>query len=214
MNLTVDQPVRKAGCLSHDDKMVIRENSTILKDATLVRGCVKGNEEALSTLYFRYSAIILNHLYRMVHNRIEAEDLTEETFFRVWSKASLYDERKGSFKTWLFRMASRLAINRLRKTSRREKLSAQIPLMDQDVEDNSTSPVASAHASESRKLVHRALSTLKEKDRAIISLRHFEGIGEHEVAEILGIPKGTVKSRTYYAVRRLKSALESLGFNK
>lgn len=191
--------------------MAIRENMNKLEDPILVRECADGNEEALKNLYFRYNITILNHLYRMVHDRVAAEDLTEETFFRVWRKASLFDERKGSFKTWLFRMASRLAINRLKRRTRRERRAPHVTLPEQEVADRSRSPVEEAHASEARERVQTALSTLNDKDQAVLVLRHLEGMGEQEVAKILGIPKGTVKSRTYYAVRRLKGALEGTG---
>lgn len=191
--------------------MAIRENMNKLADPILVRECADGNEEALKILYFRYNITILNHLYRMVHDRVAAEDLTEETFFRVWRKASLFDEAKGSFKTWLFRMASRLAINRLKRRTRRERRAPQVTFPEQEVADRSRSPVEEAHALEARERVQTALSTLNDKDRAVLVLRHLEGMGEQEVAKILGIPKGTVKSRTYYAVRRLKGALEGTG---
>ena len=194
--------------------MVIRENSKVLEDPKLVRSCVNGDEAALETLYLRYNTIILNHLYRMVQDRTAAEDLTEETFFRVWRKAALYDEKKGSFKTWLFRMATRLAINRLKKKARRDERAQQLPLSGQEIADGSSSPVRAARESEAKEIVNRALQNLNEKDKAVLLLRHFEGLGEQDVARILGIPRGTVKSRTYYAVKRLKDALEGMGYTR
>lgn len=180
-----------------------------MNDETLVRCCATGDESALEILYQRYSNILLNFLYKMIPERTAAEDLTGETFFRVWNKASLFDERKGSFKTWVFRMASRLALNRLKRETRRERLAAQLPLGDRDVADHSQSPVDAARSAENRAWVHRALNHLNDRDRAVLILRHFQGLGEQEVAEVLDIPRGTVKSRTYYAVRRLKTALET-----
>ncbi len=195
-------------------EMVIRETCETVEDAAWVRACVGGDEEALKSLYFRYNAIILNHLYKMMRDRIAAEDLTEETFFRVWRKASLFDERKGSFKTWLFCMATRLALNRLKKRARRNARAASLRLDGREVDDGSVSPEEAAGASETRDLLRTAMDTLGERDRAVLLLRHFEGLGEGEVARVLGIPKGTVKSRSYYAVKRLKNALEGLGFTR
>jgi RNA polymerase sigma-70 factor (ECF subfamily) len=194
--------------------MVIRENSKVLEDPKLVRSCVNGDEAALETLYIRYNTIILNHLYRMMQDRTAAEDLTEETFFRVWSKAALFDENKGSFKTWLFRMATRLAINRLKKKARRAERAQQLPLSGQEIADGSSAPDRAAGKSEAKEIVNRALQNLNEKDKAVLLLRHFEGLGEQDVARILGIPRGTVKSRTYYAVKRLKDALEGMGYTR
>lgn len=188
------------------------KNKDTFDDERLVRHCISGDENALRMLYDRYNVSILNYLYRMLPDRTMAEDLTEETFFRVWRKAKLFDASKGSFKTWLFRMASRLAINQLKKRARREKLAAQVPLMEQEVKDESLKPDEAANTSESRSLVQRALATLNEKDKSVLILRHFKGMGEGEVADVLKIPRGTVKSRTYYAVKRLKVALENMGF--
>ena len=203
--------MKAVGASPVDETMTIRESKKVFEDEQLVRSCADGDEAALKELYFRYNHAIFNYLYRMLPDRTAAEDLLEETFFRVWRKASLFDERKGSFKTWLFRMASRLAINRLKKRARRERLAAHISLGDQEVEDTSMSPEKEVDTLEVRSLVLRALETLSEKDRAVLVLRHLKGLGEEEVAQALGIPKGTVKSRTYYAVRRLKGALEGMG---
>jgi len=200
------------GRLSHDYNMVIWEKIKDLTDERLVRFCANGNEEALKPLYFRYRDIVFRHLYRMTTDRVTAEDLTEETFFRVWRKASLFDPEKGSFKTWLFRMATRLAINKLNKRARREKRASQVALSGFEMENPLYSPEEAACTSEARELVQKALSSLREKDRAVLSLRHLDSMGEHDVARILGIPKGTVKSRTYYAIRRLKDVLVDMGY--
>ncbi len=178
----------------------------------LVRACADGDEGALEGLYKRYNTVILNYLYRMLRSRADAEDLTEETFFRVWRKASLFDGQKGSFKTWLFRMAGRLAFNRLRKTTRRQGIAAQVPLGDLEVEDSSSSPESMAYTSETCELVMNALGTLNDRDRSVLMLRHIKGMGEEDVSRILDIPRGTVKSRTYYAIRNLKVALERVGY--
>lgn len=191
--------------------MVIREKQSVATDEMLIRRCSDGDETALNPLYQRYKSSIISYLYRLTHSRVEAEDLTEETFFRVWQKSALFNVNKGSFKTWLFRLATHLAINKLRKRARRESLAPHKTLVDQEVEDLSLSPETMARTSEARRLVRTALSTLSEKDQAVLVLRHLEGLGEEEVARILRIPRGTVKSRTYYAVRNLRGALESLG---
>ncbi|MHC4943538.1 MAG: RNA polymerase sigma factor [Planctomycetota bacterium] len=191
--------------------MTIRENKSVCEDEWLVRFCANGDESALEILYQRYNNAILNFIYRMTSDRTTAEDLTEETFFRVWRKAALFNAKKGTFKTWLFRMASRLTINRLKKQGRRDQLAAQLPMPEQEFEDRSHNPVSAASSAESRRMVHQALRSLNENDRAVLLLRHFKGMGEEEVAQVLKIPKGTVKSRTYYAVRRLKCALEGMG---
>jgi len=109
-------------------------------------------------------------------------------------------------------MATHLAINLLNKKARRNKRAKQVPLPEYEMPDSTQSPEEAAGISEAKQMVRRALLKLNEKDRAVLSLRHIEGICEKEVAAILNIPRGTVKSRTYHAIRRLKTALEGMGF--
>jgi RNA polymerase sigma-70 factor (ECF subfamily) len=191
--------------------MSFRENKETIHDESLIRSCVDGDESALEILYARYSRSVFAFLYRMGSDRTAAEDLTEETFYRAWRKAPLFDARKGSFKTWLFRMAARLAINRFKREGRRESIAPRVPLAE-EIPDGGPAPVEAAWILESRGLLRVALAGLKEKDRSILLLRHIQGMSEEEVGRVLRIPKGTVKSRTYYAMRRLKESLEGMGF--
>ena len=204
--------VEEYGCLSPGvANMPIRETELNQEDAQLVRACAGGDAAALSELHRRYNRSVWNLLYRLVADRQMAEDLAEETFFRLWRKAGLFDERKGAFRTWLFRMATRLAFNHLKKQARRRQRGVEVALEGAERVQPGRGPEEAARVEEEKRLVRRAIEILAPRDRAVLFLRHFQGLDETECARVLGIPRGTVKSRTFYALRRLREVLEGMG---
>lgn len=174
-------------------------------DVDLVRRCARGDREALRLLHERHSESLLRFLERMLHDRARAEDVCQEAFLRIWRRAELFDPARGAFTAWLFRAAANLAFNRLAlKSSSETELSSQLVLPPAIVE----SPADGASDRERARLLHEALATLSPRDRAILTLRHIEERPVAEIAEILDVPEGTVKSRCHYAMHRLRAALE------
>jgi RNA polymerase sigma-70 factor (ECF subfamily) len=174
-------------------------------DADLVRRCARGDRDALRLLHERHSESLLRFLERMLHDRARAEDVCQEAFLRIWRRAELFDPARGAFTAWLFRAAANLAFNRLAlKSSSETELSAQLVLPPADVQ----SPAEGASDNERARLLHQALAALSPRDRAILTLRHIEERPVAEIAAVLEIPEGTVKSRCHYAMHRLRSALE------
>lgn len=182
------------------------------EDVRWVRACARGDAAALAEIHHRYNRVVLNHVYRMVWDRQAAEDLAEETFFRLWRKAHLYDPRKGAFRTWLMQMATRLAFNHLKKQARRVRQGGrEVSLEAAEPAGSGRGPVETVCLEEEKRLVRRALQAIAPRDRAVLLLRHFQGLDEAACAQALGIPRGTVKSRTFYALRRLREVLEGMG---
>jgi RNA polymerase sigma-70 factor (ECF subfamily) len=174
-------------------------------DVELVRRCARGDREALRLLHERHSESLLRFLERMLHDRARAEDVCQEAFLRIWRRAELFDPARGAFTAWLFRAAANLAFNRLAlKSSSETELSSQLVLPAAVVE----SPAEGASDRERARLLHDALATLSARDRAILTLRHIEERPVAEIAAILDVPEGTVKSRCHYAMHRLRAALE------
>jgi RNA polymerase sigma-70 factor (ECF subfamily) len=178
-------------------------------DGELVRRCMHGDERALELLHRRHAPALLRFLERLLKDGARAEDVCQEAFLRIWRRAELFDAARGTFTAWLYRAAANLAYNRLAlKSAKESELSALTVLPAVDVE----SPLQGASASERERLLHRALASLSPRDRAILTLRHIEERPVAEIADILDIPEGTVKSRVHYAMHRLRAALEpSLG---
>jgi RNA polymerase sigma-70 factor (ECF subfamily) len=174
-------------------------------DVDLVRRCARGDAAALRALYERHGESLLRFLERMLRDRPRAEDVCQEAFLRVWRRAELFDPARGTFTAWLYRAAANLAFNRLAlKSSSETELSAQVVLPPAET----VSPSEEASENERARLLHAALGALTPRDRAILTLRHIEERPVAEIAAILDIPEGTVKSRVHYAMHRLRSVLE------
>lgn len=173
-------------------------------DASLVRKCADGDQLALRQLYETHAPGLLRYLERLLGEAGLAEDVCQEAFLRLWRKAEMFDAQRGSFSAWLYRAASNLAFNRLALRSAKE---TTMDHGDELVFDGLSKPLETAARGEHQELVHGALARLTPADRAILTLRHLEERPVAEVAGILGIPEGTVKSRVHYALHRLRALL-------
>lgn len=176
-----------------------------LADAELMEWCKRSEEKALEVLHQRHSAGLLRFLERMLRDRARAEDVCQEAFMKIWRRAELFDPMRGTFSAWLYRAAANLAYNRLALRSSSESTLSALQVLPPAKGD---SPVDGASDQERHGLLHAALGGLTERDRAILVLRHIDERPVAEIAAILAIPEGTVKSRCHYAMHRLRSALE------
>jgi RNA polymerase sigma-70 factor (ECF subfamily) len=150
------------------------------------------------------------YIYRMVQDADTAEDLLQEFFFRVWSKAASWTG-EGSFKNWAFRIASNLALNYLRARKRKpvdvtdfrepEDEEGNSSAYERYVESTLPGPDTLAQNGETRLLIEKLVSDLPEKKRAVFQLIHEQELSVEEASKILGIPDGTVKSRLHYGRR-------------
>lgn len=180
----------------------------MLSDEELIGRIVRHDDKAFETFYARHRDRIHRHLLRMVHDADGAEDLTQEAFLRVWTRAEQWDGR-GACLSWLLRIATNLAYNQLRSRSRRKELPLE-PMDDEEhpapgwmLDDASLGPEALCEQVERRDLIRRLVEDLPEEKRQVIRLVHEAEMEIHDVAATLGIPEGTVKSRLYYARKHL-----------
>jgi RNA polymerase sigma-70 factor (ECF subfamily) len=174
-------------------------------DAQLAQRCAEKDPHALRSLYDRHAPRLLVFLERMLGDASRAEDICQEAFLRLWRKADMFDPRRGSFSSWLYRAAANLAFNRLSlRSSKETTLEGAEELLDSSPDQ----PWEKIQQEERREMLRAAIQRLSPADRAILELRHLEERSVAEVAEILDIPEGTVKSRVHYALRRLKSFLQ------
>lgn len=176
-------------------------------DEELMRRIGGHDEEAFEALYARHLPRIHRHLLAMLHDVDAAEDLAQETFLRVWTRAEGWDGR-GACLGWLLRIATNLALNQLRTVKRRREL----PLNEVD-DDSATSgwlvdaaslgPEAVCEQAEQDARLRQLMRALPEEKREVLRLVHEEEMDLHDVAATLGIPEGTVKSRLHYARKYL-----------
>lgn len=177
-------------------------------DRALVYAVAGGDRQALSRLYDRYGAALLGVAMAVLRGpRAEAEDLLHDVFVEIWQHAGEYDPARASVRTWMtLRMRSR-ALDRL-KSAGRSRVSS---LDDAPHLFNTThADQATAHSPETapdHAVVRRALAGLPPEQRDVIRLQYYEGLSSTETAEQLGVPTGTVKSRTAAAMRKLGGAL-------
>jgi RNA polymerase sigma-70 factor (ECF subfamily) len=162
--------------------------------------------EALRELYRTYSGELFGFAYNALGERGVAEELVQEVFTRAWRHAERYDPERASVRTWLYQIARHAIIDARRRASVRPSLALHEP-------DEKDAP-ATGPTIEQAMLgwqVASALERLSPEHRQVIRLAHFQGLSMREIAERCQLPVGTVKSRTWYALRSLRLVLEEMG---
>ncbi len=172
-----------------------------MRDEELIDQIAKGDEKALKKLMDLYRNRLFFYVYGLLENYEDAEEVVAETFYQVWRSAKNF---KGSSKvsTWIFGIARNVSRNMLRKRMREIKT---VEIMEHDAvfEDQSID-------SESAELVKKALERLPVAHREVLHLAFYEELPYEEIAKILGIPLGTVKTRVFYAKKRLLEVIKEL----
>jgi RNA polymerase sigma-70 factor, ECF subfamily len=199
-------------------------------DAALVRDVAAGSQAALGELYDRYVDAVYAAASRLTTDRHVAEEVVQETFLALWNRAELFDPKLGSLAAWLHTIARNRTVDRLRAAGRRPNL---IPLSSAAGEDEEAGaaldrlvsagsviggagvgpgPEGELAATELTQVLRVALAGLPDAERTAIVLAYREELTQTEIAERLGWPLGTVKTRTRRALLRLRGALaEELG---
>ena len=159
------------------------------------------DSDAFELLYRRYARAVLGLALRRLGDRGQAEDAVQETFAAIWRAARTYRPERGSAAPWLFAVARNSISDRGR--ARREP-PAEAP----DEPSGEAGPAEQAEQSWLAWRVHSALETLPDREREMIELAYWSGLSQSEIANLVGIPLGTVKTRTRSALARLADALE------
>ncbi|MFL5803661.1 MAG: RNA polymerase sigma factor [Roseiflexaceae bacterium] len=185
----------------------------ILSDHDLMARVRERNVGAFEALCERYGEPLRRHLLRMLRDADAAEDLLQETLLRMWTHAAQWDGR-GAPRAWLFRIATNLALNHVRTLRRRRQQPLDIPPDPADPDEEpaipgwmidraSLGPGDALELAERLALLRRLVAGLPEEKREVLRLIHDAEMEIGEVAQTLGIPPGTVKSRLHYATQRL-----------
>ena len=162
--------------------------------------------EAFRKLFELYGPRVKSYMMRQGADATTAEDLAQETLLTVWRKAQLYSDEKGSATTWIFTIARNLRIDRLRR-----EVSWQPLPEDRDEEaSEGPSPEEEVTERERRDKVRAVLATLPPDQSEVVTLSYVEGLSHSEIADRLGLPLGTVKSRMRLAYQKVKEAVEDI----
>jgi RNA polymerase sigma-70 factor (ECF subfamily) len=184
-------------------------------DHELIAAIRDGDEIAFQEIVRRYRNPITNFVYRMIDDYDRSVELAQETFIRVYTSASRY-QANYSFSTYIYRIASNLAISELRRRKRRRFVSLFSPFTNDDGEMMEIDPpdanplvLDQMIEDERRRAVARAITSLPEKYRSALVLRDVEGMSYDQIASVLSLSEGTVKSRINRARNLLREKLSA-----
>ena len=182
---------------------------SIRDDHDLLAACAEGDEQALGSLYDRFGTVAYRLALRVLRDAALAEDAVQEAFLAVWRQAASFDSSRGKASTWILTLVHRRAVDLVRRQARFSELPDQLGVMaPQAVVSESADDDAVLR--EARGEVQAALATLSKAEREVLDLAYWGGLTQSEIATKLGIPSGTVKSRTFSALRHLREALSQV----
>jgi RNA polymerase sigma-70 factor (ECF subfamily) len=171
-------------------------------DAALLQQVADGDRAAFEELHRRYARSVLGIALRRIGDRGRAEDVTQDTFASIWRSASRFDPARGEATSWLYTVARNAIVDGLRR--RREPPVESAP----ELPAPGPGPEDAAEQGWVAWRVHRALQSLPEQERSLVELAYWGDLSQSEIAAYLGVPLGTVKTRTRSALQRLADELE------
>lgn len=171
-------------------------------DAELLARVGEHDREAFELLYGRYVRPVFSLALRRLSDRGHAEDAVQEAFAAIWRSASTYRPERGAAGGWIYTVARNAIVDRLRRNG--PAFDAELP----ELAAVEPGPAQQAEDSDVSWRVHRALEELQPREREVIELAYWSGMSQSEVAEYLGLPLGTVKTRTRSGLAKLATVLE------
>jgi RNA polymerase sigma-70 factor (ECF subfamily) len=174
---------------------------TSTDEGKLIAQVAQGNEDAFLTLYDRYVSRVYGLTLYILKDPLLAEEATQDTFLKLWSRARQYLMERGPFLLWLLTIARHVALDRLRLESRRPSLADTNDPEDawQKLPDLNSLPEEARWRS-----LYFAVQSLHPDQRKVIELAYYQGLSQSEIAEVLGWPLGTVKTRLRSAMEKLR----------
>ena len=200
-----------------DDEGGLPPNLIEASDADLIGRAAQGEARALEVLYDRYSSVVFSFALRIVTDRQLAEEILQEAFFRAWQQGGNFSAGRGTFITWLLSITHNLSIDEIRRRRRRpQKAESEEP-------EQVLAAVADTGAGADvegevwlgalRDTIGQALAQLPAAQREAIEMAYFQGMTQREIAEALGEPLGTIKTRMRLGLQKLREGLGSDGAN-
>lgn len=180
-----------------------------LSDSDLIKACAPSNEEAFAALYQRYEKRVFQYLMTIMNEATLAEETLVEVMLAIWKGLSTF-QGQSKVSTWIFGIAHHKAVDALRKVTSQQR--GGMPLDDiVETAESNENPLEDAQQKRMATLTNQALTTLSPDHREILHMAFYEELSYPEIAELLGIPVNTVKTRVYYAKQQLKKSLQHQG---
>jgi RNA polymerase sigma-70 factor (ECF subfamily) len=178
-------------------------------DEVLIGRIADGDRLAMQVLFARHHVRVYRFVLRLVRNEATAEDLVSEVFLDVWRQAGKFEGRSAA-STWMLSIARFKALSALRRRGEQELDDA----MAEAIVDDSDDPQASLEKKDSGAILRKAIESLSAEHREIIDLVYYHEKSVEEVSQIVGIPEATVKTRMFYARKKLGELLKQQGFDR
>jgi RNA polymerase sigma-70 factor (ECF subfamily) len=177
-----------------------------LADEEVMQLVQSGNPRAFELLYDRHGGAAFSLAYRMVGNRVMAEDIIQEAFLSIWRSRQRYDQARGSVRTWVLGIVHNRAIDGLRRSFVHDRRRETMEGVEERHEAPERTDVEAARREEARS-IRSALETLPDEQRRTIELAYFGGFSHSQIAELLNEPVGTVKGRMRLGLDKMRRQL-------
>jgi RNA polymerase sigma factor (sigma-70 family) len=190
-----------------ENRFAMRKHHAHLSDEALVALVARGDETALAELYDRVSRVAYGLALRVVRDERYAEDAVQEAFLQVWRSAATFRAERAKASTWILTLVHRRAVDLVRREDRRQT----DPLTDDSAAGqgpDSEQPEEAAWLRFERERVQTALKQLPDVQREALELAYYGGFSQSELADRLGVPLGTIKSRMFAGLARLRELLD------
>jgi RNA polymerase sigma-70 factor (ECF subfamily) len=178
-------------------------NDPLIRVQTVVMTGPDRDEQLLRALHDEYAGPLWSFVLRLTGDRARSQDVVQETLLRAWRKPSVLDEEQGSARAWLFTVARRIVVDEWRSARSRREITVDEPPEQSEADQ--------VDALLDGWIIAEALDRLTPEHRAVIVECYYRGRSTAEAADVLRIPAGTVKSRTHYALRALRLAMQEMG---
>jgi RNA polymerase sigma-70 factor (ECF subfamily) len=190
--------------------MIIKE----WNDEELIAQVARGNTAAYEMLYDRYASAGLGLALKITGDQALAEEVLQETFWRVWRKADLFQNQRGAFTSWFFGIARNLSIDMLRRQRSQVQPADESERMIEQTADPSLDVPEAAWLRAKQQQMRAAIKGLPSEQRYVIELAYFRGMTRQEIARVTGEPLGTIHTRARLALQKLRDELQLQGFEE
>lgn len=190
--------------------MIIKEWS----DEQLIAQVARGDTAAYEMLYDRYASAGLGLALKITGDQALAEEVLQETFWRVWRKADLFQNQRGAFTSWFFGIARNLSIDMLRRQRTQGQPADESDRMIEQMADPSLDVPETAWLRVKHQQMRAAIESLPNEQRYVIELAYFRGMTRQEISDVTGEPLGTIHTRARLALQKLRDELQLQGFEE
>jgi len=191
-------------------RKAIQRRGNAQEELELMQRIAKKDQSALAALYDLYSTLVYSLVFKILQRQDEAEDLMQEIFVQVWEKASFFRAQKGNVYAWIVTMARNRAIDRIRAQKNLRNYKQRVLLEEGQIPKHTfdDDPLDALVLAERSEMVKGALEQLTEAQREVLQYAYFGGYSQSEIAKMLSLPLGTVKTRMRQAMLKLHKILK------